>query len=246
MRVIISELVVLLLALTGCKASNSGALNQAAISAPVDTASGVSPGECDRLASPFGNGSGSADDPYLICTASQLQAINGSSDSFLLTDDIDLASFAWDIVNFSGHLNGQNHVISNLTANSQGLFSQNSGIIENIGIDNFNITADSYAAILVSDNELSGEISHVAITHSQLNSLGWAGGISSNNYGWIHDVVVDVILTGGLENNNTTCVGAITAMNDLHKTEFDGTLGLIENALKSGNSLSLDDVGCNW
>lgn len=74
------------------------------------------------MAQPFAGGSGTAEDPYQIATAEQLNAIRGEylDDHYIMTADIDLSSYGnWNpIAEFTGSFDGANHSISNLTVSS--------------------------------------------------------------------------------------------------------------------------------
>lgn len=101
-------------------------------------------------ASPFASGSGTSNDPYVICTAAQLLQVGKYlSSSFVLAADIDLSAsdwtspigFAQSQQNFSGLFDGQNHTISNLHSSafqdSVGLFYISSGTIQNLNRQTF-------------------------------------------------------------------------------------------------------------
>jgi len=80
----------------------------------------------------YGGGSGTADDPYLIFDANQMNAIGADSNDwdkhFKLMADIDLSSFtgtSFDITGtestpFTGVFDGNGHTISNFTYTSTG------------------------------------------------------------------------------------------------------------------------------
>lgn len=103
----------------------------------------------------------------LIKTADELQAMQDNlSGKYILMNDIDLAGYDWTAVGtydnpFVGEFNGNGYVISNLTINeptksSQGLFGYCSSslaagdvIIENVGLENVNIVAQSFVGGLV-------------------------------------------------------------------------------------------------
>lgn len=122
---------------------------------------------------PFAGGNGSAESPYQIANAAQLDQVrNYLGDYFVLTADIDLSSYKnWepigvfklvDEVNidrklaFHGSFDGQNHTISNLTINRNdletvGLFGSvergdaSSPAVCNLTLTNINVTGGSTA-----------------------------------------------------------------------------------------------------
>ncbi len=81
----------------------------------------------------YGGGSGQPNDPYLIYTADQMNAIgtdtNDWDEHFLLTADIDLAAYTGtsfniignDVNAFTGVFDGNDHTISNFTYSSTGM-----------------------------------------------------------------------------------------------------------------------------
>ena len=115
-------------------------------------------------------GSGSENDPIVICSAEDLNNIrNDLSANYVLGKNIDLQCFSrqnengWlpigDSINkFSGSFNGNNYKISNLyidsnTGNNLGLFgSTNNSIIENIGITDFNVIGSESSGALIGNN----------------------------------------------------------------------------------------------
>ncbi len=85
---------------------------------------------CDRTLSPFGGGDGTEDDPYLICSAVQLNRVGASNDyldhHFELYTDIDLSDLGDEEFNpigrvfnpFQGSFDGKGYTIENLSISS--------------------------------------------------------------------------------------------------------------------------------
>ena len=116
----------------------------------------------------YGGGSGTAEDPYLIYTAEQMNAIGANpadwDKHFKLMDDIDLSAYtgsAFNIIGqwttlgsinnrpFSGVFDGNDRKISNFSYVSPsrygvGLFGYVKGRIENLGLINPNIVAQDW------------------------------------------------------------------------------------------------------
>ena len=103
----------------------------------------------------YGGGSGTENDPYLIRTAEQMNAIGASRGDwgkhFQLRADIDLSEYAGAAYNiigteamnesFTGVFDGNDHTISNLSLNSSrqkytGLFGYMTGEVLNLGLIN--------------------------------------------------------------------------------------------------------------
>lgn len=92
----------------------------------------------------FSGGFGSETDPYIIKTPEDLLLMREYSDRyFKLEADIDLADQVWPKMDFSGHLNGNGHAISNLTishtGDTLGFVSILKGTIQNLTISGINI-----------------------------------------------------------------------------------------------------------
>ena len=97
----------------------------------------------------------------VIKTADELQAIkNNLSGKYILMNDISLFGYDWEAIGdsgnaFTGEFNGNGYVISNLTINKpneqyQGLFGYvYGGTVENIGLENINVSGAWYTGGLV-------------------------------------------------------------------------------------------------
>ncbi|HKL95673.1 MAG TPA: hypothetical protein VJ856_00175, partial [Paludibacteraceae bacterium] len=112
-------------------------------------------------------GDGTPGNPYQISNADELaylaQQVNMGSNylgvEFILTADIDLADKSWtpignSVSSFSGHFNGDAHVIKNVQINAaadyQALFGHvSSATISNLGLENGSVTGNNFVAGLV-------------------------------------------------------------------------------------------------
>ena len=104
----------------------------------------------------LGNGDNVIDSPYVsrgysfeqsyitIRTVSDLLKLNGSNETFILLEDIDLSGQEWTPIQFGGTLIGNGHSIKNLTINSSssnvGFFSVLSGTVSNLKFETANVT----------------------------------------------------------------------------------------------------------
>ena len=153
----------------------------------------------------FYDGNGTAESPYLITTAEELQNISQAADAnFRLDLDIDMSGAEWTPVGnnmdaeagFSGNFDGNGHTISNLsvkkiktsdwtdygyknTYNYAGMFAVNNGTIANLTLEN--------CAVNVTDGSLSkrGDV--------------YAGILVGQNFGDISGVTA--------KNSNVTATG---------------------------------------
>lgn len=129
--------------------------------------------------------------PIEISTPEQLQAINKDAASraghYILVNDIDLAGFEWlsigvdpiskTSVGFAGILDGNGHVVRNLTVNNDlhragGLIGKllAGGVVKNVGVVDCNITSKDYAAAVVGDS--FGEVYNCFCAGGSVSSVG--------------------------------------------------------------------------
>ena len=170
----------------------------------------------------FDGGIGSEDDPYLVSTAQQLQAVHEDLDAhYVQTANIDLCDVIWepigyvhadgtsvgigDVCAFTGSYNGQNHVIKNMTITeisdlhrAVGLFGYNHGILRNIVLE------DSMIILEVSENTLDDVMSG-----SQYYPYPCIGGIVGHSQGTVLDCSNSGIISVDIAYGDIVCVGGI-------------------------------------
>lgn len=196
--------------------------------------------------SPFAGGSGIDRDPYQITNCFQLQAMKDHlSSSFVLNNNIDCSmTSGWNNGlgflpighfqdNFSGSLNGNNYVISDLFINKNdsyaGLFAFTfEAIISNIGLINVNFTSgDDFVGGLagrVEDSEISNVYTSGIIAGSQ--SVG--------------GIIGDIKASNILNSYSTVQVSA-------ESNYAGGIAGYVDSTSKINNSYSTGDVsGSNF
>lgn len=146
--------------------------------------------------SPFAGGIGTSDEPFLVSNLTQLDAVrNFKSYHFLQTADIDAgetltwnSGAGWTPIGsgtadtFGGSYDGSGHKISHLFINNPtidyiGLFgcSYNGSVIKNIGIENADITGDTYVSGLLGRN-YGGDVENCFVTGS-INGISYTGGL---------------------------------------------------------------------
>lgn len=100
----------------------------------------------------YAYGSGTAEDPYQVWTAADLDGVRDYSDKyFIQMADIDLSGWNWEpLGRFGGYYNGGNFKIGNLEIDSpvsssyRGLFGRTlDAVIENVTIENVHIKRDA-------------------------------------------------------------------------------------------------------
>jgi len=198
----------------------------------------------------YGGGSGDPEDPYLIATAQQMNAIGTIpadwNKHFRLTADIDMSGYSgtqYKIIGnvtipFSGSFDGDGHTIVNLTystagsASYVGVFGRTSNaIIKNLGVIGVNLsTGGSSVGGLVGEH--SGAISNCYVI-GPVSGVSLVGGLVGKNTGEINaswaesNVTGSADYTGGLVGSSSGtlfdsyAVGTVTG-----KAHSGGLVGL--------------------
>ncbi|MGE7823579.1 S-layer homology domain-containing protein [Paenibacillus sp. NPDC093718] len=173
----------------------------------------------------FAGGDGSLEQPYLIETAEQLNAVRNNLEAhYQLVQDIDLSGYAtiegWepigtDSARFSGTFDGQGHHITGLGIGARywsllGLFGivGDSGIIKNVILEDVRVGVGSYyhwsSGGVAGINY--GTIREVHVTGS-VDGSHYSGGLAGMNYGIINGssfsgTVAGLVGVGGLAGEN--------------------------------------------
>lgn len=156
-------------------------------------------------ASSFAGGKGTSSNPYLIETGAQLVLMKKYSDKyFKLTQNINLDNRAWPVFDFSGSLDGDGFIISNLkitrSDDNVGLFGVLSGAVKNLTISGVNIdtNADNVGA-LAGYCDYSGKVMDCTVMLNSTSSI--EGG---NNVGGVVGLVENGTVTGCTVKGDTT------------------------------------------
>ena len=156
-------------------------------------------GVCSTSFGQYGGGNGTSTAPNLIYTASQFNAIGAHTEDwdecFKLMADIDLSAYTGTQYNrigiddkhpFTGVLDGNGHIISNLTydaadTNNVGLvgyldssYLDPTGVIKNLGIVGAHVTGNQYVGGLVGYN--SGKVIH-CYSYGSVSGTAVVGGL---------------------------------------------------------------------
>ena len=161
----------------------------------------------------FLGGEGTEESPYLIATKAHLNNMrNYPTAHFLMVADIKLAEsdfaedgefynegLGWKPIPFAGDFDGRGHTITGLICHRggsaarvyAGLFEDNAGCIQNLGMIGGEVTASfSYAGGLVGYNRENGIIKNCYHTGS-VSGSNYAGGIAGYDEGVISDCYND-------------------------------------------------------
>jgi hypothetical protein len=178
----------------------------------------------ELLLAKYGGGSGTPEDPYLIYTPAQMNAIGVNSPDwnkhFRLAADIDLSAYTGENFNiiagtFSGVFDGNGHTISNFTYTYSGTAQKNIGMfgyingaaaeIKNLIMVNPDVNggdnASAVGAVVAYFN--SGTIRNCTISGGSVRGTWTTGGLAGVSRGQIIECYVDTevwaeIWTGGL------------------------------------------------
>jgi len=222
----------------------------------------------------FCGGNGTAVSPYQICTAAQLKSLadfvndgNGNATAgvyYILINDLDLTAYAagdgWNPIGngspsdyttiFQGKFNGNGKKITNLkinqpTTNFQGLFGTIRGAtVENLGIENCDITGEWFVGGLVGKN-YSSTLSNCYATGNVSGAGVYAGGLVGDNSSSssLSNCYAAVNVSGGMfvgglagENYDNSTISNCYATGNVSGT--DGYLGGLTGSNSSSSSLS--------
>ena len=196
-------------------------------------------------ASSFAGGKGTSANPYLIETGAQLVLMKKYSDKyFKLTQNINLDNKAWPVFDFSGSLDGDGFIISNLkitrSDDNVGLFGVLSGTVKNLTISGVNIDTDANnVGALAGHCDYSGKVMDCTVMLNSTSSI--EGG---NNVGGVVGLVENGTVTGCTVKGDTTksqiigrgCVGGLVGQFYDHQTP-------IEDCYVSVNVSGTEDIG---
>ena len=171
-------------------------------------------------------GTGTAEDPIIVCDAEDLNAIRLDLDAnYSLGKDIDLQCFSRQDINgwepigtgvsaFSGSLDGQNHKISNLyinrpTADYVGLFGVINASINNLKLQDINVIgSDLYTGGLLGRSILGTSLLSQISINGYVSGTGYVGSIAGAFDGnlsnsWSNATISGGASTGGLLGSTT-------------------------------------------
>ncbi|MFC4305217.1 InlB B-repeat-containing protein [Cohnella boryungensis] len=199
-------------------------------------------------ASDFDAGTGTAEDPYQIATASQLNSVRNylsEGNYFKLTADIDLsayqAGFGWTSIGtppsnlFQGKMDGNGYKITNLKmykpSTNVGLFGHigNKAVLSNMRLENVALTGGTYyIGSLAGTNE--GTISNSSASGS-VGGRDEIGGLVGFNKGTISNSSATITVNGtgynegGLVGTNNGTISASYATGSVNGGSSSNTVG---------------------
>jgi hypothetical protein len=151
---------------------------------------------CPLTEAQYGGGSGTENDPYLVRTAEQMNAIGASPGDwdkhFQLRADIDLSEYpetSYNIIGtgtmneaFTGVFDGNDHTISNLSLNSTrenytGLFGYMTGEVMNLGLINPEVFSQGSNIGALAGYLFAGTISDCYVEGANISGDDYVGGL---------------------------------------------------------------------
>lgn len=161
---------------------------------------------------------------------------NTTGKYYILTNDLDFTNIAYPEINFTGHLDGQNHTLSNITAKGTGVFNDlgdynHSSSVQNLQVQNLIISPTTGNTL----GGLASVASNVTITNVHLKS----GSITNTKHAFN-----DLAATGGFIGNtdDKTVIDRCSSSLTVNATKnVGGFIGLNQNATIS-NSQALGKV----
>ena len=206
-------------------------------------------GECgDHLDDlPFAGGVGTAENPYLICSASQLQALGAdpthwqNNRHYKLMRDIDMASLneppniiGSANVPFKGYFNGNSHRILNLVSrypktDDVGLFGKlDESRVERVAIENAQVVGRQFVGIVAGYARIKAQIRNVFVT-GNVSGLYEVGSV----VGWCHYCKISSSYsTAGVR--GTWQVGGFVGNNQNGKIDHVFAVGPVDGDIVSG------------
>jgi len=216
-----------------------------------------------RKLSDFLAGSGTADEPYQISSADQLDKVGRFPSEwdkhFILMEDIDLSGYSGDSFHvigttenesFTGVFNGNRHAIKNFiydggSISGVGVFGYTAGLVKNLGLQNVIINCGYYSGCLgglagYNDGIISNCYT-TGIVSGSIESVSIGGLVGFNNrdiakcYSTVNvNSGDDSYYIGGLVGNNKSCIG------DCYAT---GNVTAGKNSELIGGLVGLDHYG---
>jgi lysophospholipase L1-like esterase len=214
----------------------------------------------------FAGGDGTANNPYLIKTAQQLDNVRNYLDQhFKLAANIDLSSFdaednkGWSPIGndeqaFTGFFDGNRNIISGLTIKRPdehfvGLFGAvSNGVIQNVSLENVQVSGHSQVGALA--GSLHGKIEK-SYTTGSVTGLEMVGGLVGNTGGLVSQSystskVDGNVSTGGLigkAGDGSEIVHAYASGRVTGSSMTGGLIGTIEDAAVTSSYWDVEAAG---
>ncbi len=179
-------------------------------------------------------GAGTQQSPYQISdTTTFLYLMSGDTKGkyYTITKDLDFSKIEYPRINFYGHLDGQNHTLSNITSTGAGIFDYLGDYDSPSSIKNLKITN-----LTVKPNSIGGSLGGLAsaISSSTISNVHLLSG-EVNNIKGLNTLSATGGFAGNVDSTTTidNCTSVISVKAD---TNVGGFIGLNQNAKISNSS----------
>ncbi len=227
-----------------CRAPDGAQVNASWCTVATSEACSETTSCCDAAAtaaSPFAGGSGTTSDPYIVCSAAQLDNVRtGKNLAYLLGADLDLATVPFVPLTtgdekFSGIFDGDGHTIDRLTIDTPasddvGMFGRLQVLsdVRDLHLTNVDVTGNTFVGGLAGRAEAGAHVQDVTVTGSMLGN-DYVGGLAGTVDGVAERVATNVVVVAN------DYAGAITGAM--------GSLGTLARASALGEVSGRDYVG---
>ncbi|AQQ71097.1 Immunoglobulin A1 protease precursor [Limihaloglobus sulfuriphilus] len=196
------------------------------------------------------SGAGTWDDPFVLLNSADILSMSirvpDWNSSFILGDDIDMSGISgyYPVTEFGGTLDGDGHVIYNLTIDSEvtgftdtlGLVGFLTGNIKNLGLENISIISTGYWSGSIAACNKKGTIENCYSTGS-VSGYWTVGGLVGFNYPG--SVIANSYCTGSVSGDEY--VGGLVGYNDY----FGSVANCYSTGLVTGDENTGGLIGTN-
>lgn len=205
---------------------------------------------CARGERPFGAGTGSDTQPYMVCSPARLNEVrNHLEASFVLARDIDLAGVEMDPITgpFAGRFTGAGHAIRNWSygafdRSGLALFLSLSGELRDLRLENIRLRGQRALAGLVLETieGSAARIANVSVSGRLDAAAGALSGVVGALRGGAHleDAFFEGTLTSSSGQFHGGVVRGILSGSTARRLEARGAIRLIGSANKAGGIVS--------
>lgn len=186
----------------------------------------------------FENGDGTAENPYQISTVGGLkQLISTPAAHYAIVNDIDASGYPLDIKDFefTGSLDGRNHVVSNLSLTGRALIPQLNGPVD--AAEGVAANSDDLAGTVRNINFVNASLKNAASGHGLLVGT-MSGGVIENVHAYASTVQGDEDFAGLVGKARVyASISGCSFQGDLIGGEESSTVGGIVSSTMTGATI---------
>lgn len=186
----------------------------------------------------FENGDGTAENPYQISTVGGLkQLISAPAAHYAIVNDIDASGYPLDIKDFefTGSLDGRNHVVSNLSLTGRALIPQLNGPVD--AAEGVGANSDNLAGTVRNINFVNASLKNAASGHGLLVGT-MSGGVIENVHAYASTVQGDEDFAGLVGKARVyASISGCSFQGDLIGGEESSTVGGIVSSTMTGATI---------